>query len=236
METVERLLEVNPAFLRAVGELYRASGHGSVKVEHGAARRTAHLEHGRLVSVSSNLAPDRIGELLVSEGRLEAELVEPVAQLAQRKGRLFGDQLVADGILSPAELAHALERQALLRFKRAALMHGEVASGEAGTARPSLGRPVGPLVVDLLRRRVPYVALQALVAALPEGPVSVTAPQSRLMALALVPLEVGICKQLLRPRGLAGLTAEYSDEAETWEGALRFLCALEVLGFLEQGG
>ena len=69
------MLGINAAFLDRVAELHRSSGDATVTIEDAPKRRAIHVAHGHLVAVDSNLKSERLGDLLASEGRLDAALI-----------------------------------------------------------------------------------------------------------------------------------------------------------------
>lgn len=222
-------VQVNLEFVRASVKLLEAQASGRVVVARGDAQRVVHVLHGHFVQATSNLPTDRIGELLAAEGKLEVALLAPLAAEAKRLGLLFGDLLIVEGLLTPAELAAVLERQAISRFERTLLMKGEVQVQDSAPTRPATRRSVIALVVELFREKVPFEAAEALVLErLRKGQPSAPALQ-RLRALKLAKHELELCGALEDVPfsavfdGLDPATPGFRDE-------VRFLGALEALG------
>jgi hypothetical protein len=90
-------------------DLDRRKGSATVVVSASHARRAVLVSNGQLVGCESNIKSERVGDMLVSEGLLDAVLLEPVAAEAAKKGVRLGDQMVADGLLNSEELHRALE-------------------------------------------------------------------------------------------------------------------------------
>jgi tetratricopeptide (TPR) repeat protein len=88
----------------------RASGDLQIRV--GKTAKIVFFDHGRIVFAASNLKKDRLGEALVSLGRITNEQFEAASALvrADRKRR-FGDALVQTGVLEKGELGRSVARQ-----------------------------------------------------------------------------------------------------------------------------
>jgi tetratricopeptide (TPR) repeat protein len=88
----------------------RASG--DLQIRSGKTVKTVFFDHGRIVFAASNLKKDRLGEALVSLGRITDEQFEAASALvrADRKRR-FGDALVQTGVLDKGELGRSVARQ-----------------------------------------------------------------------------------------------------------------------------
>ena len=88
----------------------RASG--DLQIRSGKAIKTVFFDHGRIVFAASNLKKDRLGEALVSLGRITDEQFEAASALvrADRKRR-FGEALVQAGVLDKGELGRSVARQ-----------------------------------------------------------------------------------------------------------------------------
>jgi tetratricopeptide (TPR) repeat protein len=88
----------------------RASG--DLQIRSGKAVKTVFFDHGRIVFAASNLKKDRLGEALVSLGRITDEQFEAASALvrADRKRR-FGEALVQAGVLDKGELGRSVAKQ-----------------------------------------------------------------------------------------------------------------------------
>ena len=91
-------------------ELQAAGATGILSLTSGGARKALYFRGGRVVFASSNLPSDRLGEVLLREGKITPDQNESsVRGLAQ--GRRQGRVLVEMGALSPDELWRAVQTQ-----------------------------------------------------------------------------------------------------------------------------
>jgi len=91
-------------------ELDSAGATGILSLTSGGARKALYLKDGRVVFGASNLPSDRLGEVLLREGKITPEQNESsIRALAQ--GRRQGRVLVEMGALSPDELWWAVQTQ-----------------------------------------------------------------------------------------------------------------------------
>jgi hypothetical protein len=96
-----------PELLR---ELQDARATGILSLTSGGARKALYFKTGRVVFAASNLPSDRLGEVLLREGKIKPEQNEAsVRALAQ--GRRQGRVLVEMGALSPDDLWRAVQDQ-----------------------------------------------------------------------------------------------------------------------------
>ena len=92
-------------------ELQAAGATGILSLTSGGAKKALYLKGGRVVFATSNLPSDRLGEVLLREGRITPDENESsVRTLAQ--GKRQGRVLVEMGALSPDELWSAVQTQA----------------------------------------------------------------------------------------------------------------------------
>jgi hypothetical protein len=91
-------------------ELQAEGATGILSLTSGGARKALYLKGGRVVFAASNLPSDRLGEVLLREGKITPEQNDSsVRALAQ--GRRQGRVLVEAGALSPDELWWAVQTQ-----------------------------------------------------------------------------------------------------------------------------
>src|SRR6185503_3669648 len=83
---------------------------GVLTVSHGGAKKSLFIKSGRVVFASSNLPNDRLGELLLREGKITVEEYEASIK-AINKGRRQGKALVEMGALSPKDLWEGVQFQ-----------------------------------------------------------------------------------------------------------------------------
>ena len=85
---------------------------GDLQVRAGKLIKTAFFDHGRLVFAASNLKKDRLGEALLSLGRITDEEFSRVSALMKGdRKRRFGEALVASGVMDKSEMGTAVARQ-----------------------------------------------------------------------------------------------------------------------------
>lgn len=83
---------------------------GVLTVTHGGAKKSLYVKGGRVVFASSNLPNDRLGELLLREGKITVEEYEASIK-AISKGKRQGKALVEMGALSPKDLWEGVQLQ-----------------------------------------------------------------------------------------------------------------------------
>jgi hypothetical protein len=91
-------------------ELEEHEATGILSLTSGGAKKALYLKAGRVVFATSNLPTDRLGEVLLREGRITREQNEASLR-ALSQGRRQGRALVESGALSPQELWSAVQSQ-----------------------------------------------------------------------------------------------------------------------------
>ncbi|MBX5484153.1 MAG: hypothetical protein IRZ16_20190 [Myxococcaceae bacterium] len=216
----------NAALLRTLNDLWRSRADASITIDSGRVHRTLHIHNGHFIGAESDVLTERLGVLLVAEGKLDVALVDPLVQAARTAGRFFGEQVVADGLLDETELNSALERQAHTRFDRSVQMSGKIEVRPLQRVRPQVRRALPAAVVASFRGRLPIEAATRLIASLPPS-------QTRLRPDAFTPEELELAGPELRYwRQLASGqdAAAVLDRAQDYETALRLIAALVGLG------
>ena len=86
---------------------------GDLTVSSGRDVKTIFFDHGRVVFAGSNVKADRLGESLMSQGRVVREDVEKALVVMANSGRKrhFGEALVEAGVLDRRELGGSVARQ-----------------------------------------------------------------------------------------------------------------------------
>lgn len=85
---------------------------GDLQVQSGKAVKTIFFDHGRIVFAASNLRKDRLGEALVSLGRItDDQYNQASALLGGERKRKFGEALIQAGIMDKTELGSSVARQ-----------------------------------------------------------------------------------------------------------------------------
>ncbi len=131
------------------------------------AEKVIHFEGGRPVFASSNLARDRMGELLVREGKITREQHDRCQDQVRDTGRRMGEILVDRGYLKRRELLPAVRRHvediiySLFAWDRGdyRLIVGDGATGE----RIRLSRHPAAMVLEGVRRKLDRGTLERLV-------------------------------------------------------------------------
>src|ERR1700704_2311786 len=83
---------------------------GGLSLVSGGARKALYLKDGRVVFASSNLPNDRLGEILIREGKITVDEYEASIR-AITKGKRQGKVLVEMGALSPKDLWEGVQFQ-----------------------------------------------------------------------------------------------------------------------------
>ncbi|HWX24951.1 MAG TPA: DUF4388 domain-containing protein, partial [Vicinamibacteria bacterium] len=83
---------------------------GILSVVSGGARKALYVKEGRVVFASSNLPNDRLGEILIREGKITVEEYDASIR-AISKGKRQGKVLVEMGALSPKDLWEGVQFQ-----------------------------------------------------------------------------------------------------------------------------
>jgi hypothetical protein len=92
-------------------EHLRASqGTGILSVVSANMRKSLYIKNGHVVFASSNLPSDRLGEVLIRDGKITVEQYEASVKAISR-GRRQGKVLVEMGALSPKDLWEGVQRQ-----------------------------------------------------------------------------------------------------------------------------
>jgi hypothetical protein len=91
-------------------ELQEARASGILSLTSGGARKNLYFKAGRVVFAASNLPSDRLGEVLLREGKITPEQNEASVR-ALTQGRRQGRVLVEMGALSPDDLWWAVQEQ-----------------------------------------------------------------------------------------------------------------------------
>ena len=140
---------------------------GRVVFAAGPAEKVIHFEGGRPVFAASNLTHDRMGELLVREGKITREQHDRCQDLVRDTGRRMGEILVDRGFLKRRELLPAVRRHvediiySLFAWNRGdyRVVVGDGATGE----RIRLSRHPAAMVLEGVRRKLDRATLERLV-------------------------------------------------------------------------
>ena len=221
-------LALNRILLWMLMDLERHEASACVTVQSGKARRVVHVKRGQLVGAESNLKTERIGDMLVTEGLLDAALLEPVAAEAARRKTLLGEQLVSDGLLTAADLLAALDRQVSFRMGAALSMRGVVTVDPSRGLQPSVTVPLTVAIATAFRSWVPLAAIEADLNATDDdrAPLPLDDSAPALALLELGPAELRITRRLARGERLNAILGSGAPR----EPVLRLAGALRAVG------
>ncbi|MBS2028523.1 MAG: hypothetical protein JST54_11520 [Deltaproteobacteria bacterium] len=188
--------------------------------------RTLWLKSGCLVGTASTFIDDRLGEVLASQGKLDAAFIKPIGDAAQGQGRRLGELLCEDKLLTPKELAAALDFQVQRVFVRALSTMGavQVIEPTRAPAHP-VKTSIAAAIVDAFRAHLPLAAAHELLSRSPGGKLIATPAQ--VQQLALRPEETRQVRELERVR------INPSSVANGSEGLARLLAGLLALKLLD---
>ncbi len=91
--------------------LQRSVKTGVLSIRHNEAEKRIYLRRGDPVFASSNLMDDRLGEMLLREGKISREVFDRASELLRTGGGKLGAALVGMGVTPPRELFMAVKRQ-----------------------------------------------------------------------------------------------------------------------------
>lgn len=143
---------------------------GSLLLANDAERIEVVFLSGAVVAARSNRPEERLGALLVADGRLSAESADRIASEATASGRLFGAALIDSGLVSAADVQTFLRLQLRLRveglmawragrfgFRALPFIDDQAVAGAA---------PLGEMLWAGIRHLLPISELRGLAAAL----------------------------------------------------------------------
>ncbi len=91
--------------------IQRSTRTGVLEIESGSFLKKILIENGDVIFAASNNEDDRLGELLLKEGRITLEEYNQSSRLLQKTGDRLGKVLVELGYLTPKELFWAVQHQ-----------------------------------------------------------------------------------------------------------------------------
>jgi hypothetical protein len=92
-------------------QLQEQKATGSLVLENNGAVKSIHLKEGNIVYASSNLPGDRLGEILLQQGKISPEQFHHSVQLLKETGKQQGAILVEAGYITAKELFEGLKWQ-----------------------------------------------------------------------------------------------------------------------------
>jgi hypothetical protein len=150
-----------------LAKLFASSGTGRIGFRRDEVEKVVYFDAGRPVFASSNQPGDRMGELLVREGKITAAQYERCQVHVEQSGRRMGEILVDFGYLKRRELLPAVRRHVEdIIYSLFGWDHGhyhvtpdQTASGE----RIRLSRHPASLILEGVRRKLDRSTLGKLV-------------------------------------------------------------------------
>jgi hypothetical protein len=149
-----------------IARMFAADFTGKLVFRRGTTELVIHIENGRPVFASSSLARDRMGDLLLREGKITAEQLARCRDLVRDTGRRMGEILVERGFLKRRELLPAVRRHVEdIIYSLFAWDTGEyriVAGDGASGERIRLSRHPAAMVLEGVRRKLDRATLERL--------------------------------------------------------------------------
>jgi two-component system OmpR family response regulator len=219
-----------------LGRLAREGATCRVVFARGDARKTVWLEDGRPVFAASEVETDRLGAMLVREGKITREQRVRGREVMLATGRRLGEVLVEQGALKRRELYPAVRRHLedviFSLFAWDAGVFSVTPGGGARDEKIRLASPAAAILCEGVRRKVGLERLRVLV-----GPAhAVLAPGRREdLADALADADLGPDERQVLPlfdgqRSLAEISAEAGASELTVYQLAHLLRALGLLG------
>lgn len=218
---------LNGAVVKAIATLRATNGDAELTVGETPIVRTLFIRKGELVGGFSNDPEERIGTLVAQSKALAPELIEAIAKGAAVKGKMLGDALIAEGLLSPTELVGLLEKQTLGRFGKTLTMPGAVRIKQFSTMRGVVRKPIGVLLVATFRETLPVGVIETLGLFAAGTAYALNCKESDLNELGLTPHETRAVRRLAQGESLNQLSTGPQGEQ-----TMRVVLALIALGAL----
>lgn len=150
-----------------IARLFATGATGRCALRREGVDKVIYFDHGRPVFASSSEVRDRMGELLVREGKITAAQYERCQAVVAESGRRMGEILVDFGYLKRRELLPAVRRHvedivySLFGWERG---HYHIAvDAEPSAERIRLSRHPAALVLEGIRRKLDRTTLDRLV-------------------------------------------------------------------------
>ena len=149
-----------------IARMFLTEFTGRVVFRRDGIEKVIYIDGGRPVFASSNLAADRMGELLYREGKITADQYARCRDLVADSGRRMGEILVDRGFLKRRELLPAVRRHVEdIIYSLFAWEAGEyrIVSGDgASSERIRLSRHPAAMVLEGVRRKLDLPMLERL--------------------------------------------------------------------------
>jgi Domain of unknown function (DUF4388) len=149
------------------GRLLRDGFSGKVTFRRGDAEKLALFDDGRPVFAGSNQPHDRMGELLVREGKITRDQIGRASDVVTQSGRRMGEILVDLGYLKRRELLPAVRRHIedilYSLFSWSSGSYTAISGPGGREEKIRLASPTALLIVEGVRRKVKLERLRALI-------------------------------------------------------------------------
>ncbi len=131
---------------------------GDLEVRSGKVVKTVYFDHGRIVFAASNMRKDRLGEALLSLGRItDEEFSRATALMTKDRRHRFGEALVQSGVMDKKEVGSAVSRQ----VKQIVISLFSLQEGAASFAERACPIPL-EYMVSLSLHRILYMGIKAM--------------------------------------------------------------------------
>jgi hypothetical protein len=218
--------ELSRAFFRVASAIALSKGQALLTMRSGPIDRSLWIRNRWVVAAHSTAPVDQLAAMLAAEGRLDPELVVPIGREACCQGRSVSEQLVVDHVISPTEVAAALERQVRLIFERAIAMEGHVlVETEFPPALEVARHSFGNLIMEVFRSSVSLAQAESVLRDIVSGCNWMWIDPIHLEGVGLQPWEARLVRRAKEPFS----TAEVLGETGSKERAVRFLAAMVAL-------
>ena len=150
-----------------LAKMFASAATGRIIFRQGNVEKVVYLDQGRPVFAASNERLDRMGELLVREGKITASQYERCQNVVAESGRRMGEILVDLGYLKRRELLPAVRRHvedilySLFGWDRGTYQLALDATPSAERIR--LSRHPASLILEGVRRKLDRTTLERLV-------------------------------------------------------------------------
>lgn len=142
----------------------RSAFSGTLVIRNGELEKRLQFDEGRVVFASSSTSDDRMSDLLMREGKINAEQLQHCRDLVARTGRRMGEVLVDQGFLKPRELLPAVRHHLEdLFYSTLAWTVGtfDALPGQTLDERIRLSRHPAALILEGVRRKYDLERLEA---------------------------------------------------------------------------
>jgi DNA-binding NarL/FixJ family response regulator len=150
-----------------LAKMFGAGATGQIRFRRSGFEKVVHVDQGRPVFASSSEPLDRMGELLVREGKITAAQYERCQTVVAESGRRMGEILVDFGYLKRRELLPAVRRHVedivYSLFGWDAGHYRITLDGEPCVERIRLSRHPAALILEGIRRKLDRTSLERLV-------------------------------------------------------------------------